>query len=132
MARYVIDLEAALRLAKEGGSWSPDHTLLAPTLLRSQVLDALFRRVRSGEMTEAEGLALNAEFGRLKIRYLGDAVLRRRAWAVAEQAGMSSTFDAECIALTLLQGDALVTEDASLSKNASEFVQVKPYAAILS
>ena len=44
---------------------------------------------------------------RLSIRLLGDGVLRRRAWDVADELGWASTYDAEYIALTQLQADAL-------------------------
>ena len=54
--------------------------------------------------------------GRMKIRLLGDAVLRRTAWKYADQLGWASTYDAEYIALTKLQGDALITLDPALAK----------------
>ena len=53
----------------------------------------------------------------MPIRLLGDAVLRRRAWEVADRLGWASTFDAEYVALTLLQGDAFVTLDADLARS---------------
>ena len=52
----------------------------------------------------------------MPIRLLGDAVLRRKAWAIAEQLGWVETFDAECVALTQLQADAFVTLDAELAR----------------
>lgn len=55
--------------------------------------------------------------GRIKIRLLGDAVLRRRAWEVADQLGWASTYDAEYVALTQLQADAFVTTDAELASS---------------
>jgi predicted nucleic acid-binding protein len=45
----------------------------------------------------------------MKLRLLGDAVLRRRAWEPADRLGWAETYDAEYLALTQLQGDALVT-----------------------
>ncbi len=53
----------------------------------------------------------------LPIRLLGDAVLRRRAWALAERLGWGATYDAEYVALTLLQADALVTRNATLARS---------------
>jgi hypothetical protein len=44
--------------------------------------------------------------GRMPIRLLGDAVLRRRAWELADQLGWASTYNAEYVALTQLQADA--------------------------
>jgi predicted nucleic acid-binding protein len=52
----------------------------------------------------------------------GDAVLRRRAWDVAEQLGWASTCDAEYVALTQLQADAFVTLDANLARRVEGIV----------
>ncbi len=38
-------------------------------------------------------------------------MLRRKAWALAERLGLAETYDAEFVALTQLQADALVTPD---------------------
>jgi hypothetical protein len=38
----------------------------------------LFKRVRSGDLAEERGLAINDRFAKLKISFLGDAVMRRR------------------------------------------------------
>ena len=131
MGRFVIDVGVAVRVTGDETEIAPSHTLLAPTLLRSQVLDVLFSRVRNGELPKEVALDLNARFGKLKVRYLGDAVLRRRAWALAERTGMASTFHAEYLALTQLQADALVTEDSDLISKATGIVTVRPFAALL-
>jgi predicted nucleic acid-binding protein len=52
----------------------------------------------------------------MPIRLLGDAVLRRRAWDLAEQLGWAETYDAEYVALTQLQADAFVTRDAERAR----------------
>jgi len=49
------------------------------------------------------------------MRLLGDAVLRKVAWEVADQLGSASTYDAEYIALTTLQADALVAMEDDLA-----------------
>jgi predicted nucleic acid-binding protein len=59
----------------------------------------------------------------MKIRLLGDAVLRRRAWEIADQLGWTSTYDAEYIALTQLQADAFVTMDAKLARSVKGIVE---------
>jgi predicted nucleic acid-binding protein len=100
------------------------HQLLAPTLLRSQVLSQLHEAVHRGEIAADVGRDLLARTGQIKIRYLGDAVLRRRAWDLAETLGWASTYDAEYVALTQLQGDALVTLDPALARLAAEVVHV--------
>ena len=56
------------------------------------------------------------------IRLLGDSVLRRTAWKVADQLGWSSTYDAEYVALTQLQADAMITLDAELARSVAGLV----------
>jgi predicted nucleic acid-binding protein len=63
-----------------------------------------------------------AQMARIRIRLLGDAVLRRRAWEVADQLGWASTYDAEYVALTQLQADAFVTVDAALARRVDGIV----------
>jgi predicted nucleic acid-binding protein len=60
--------------------------------------------------------------GRMPIRLLGDAVLRRRAWEVADQLGWASTYNAEYVALTQLQADAFVTLDVDLARSVEGIV----------
>jgi hypothetical protein len=64
-----------------------EHQVLAPTLLRSQLLTLLYQAVRSGEMTKNDAeRQLNYVRG-LRIRLLGDRVLQNVAWKVADQLG---------------------------------------------
>lgn len=124
IARVVIDPDTAILIASDDIVSDPSYALLAPTLLRSQVLDRLFKRVRSGELAEEDGLAINARFAKLKIRFLGDAVMRRQAWAIADRKGLGTTELAEYIALTQLQADALATADMSLIASAGGLVSI--------
>jgi predicted nucleic acid-binding protein len=94
-----------------------EHELLAPTLLRSQTLSTLHEAVRRGELPADVARERLARINRMPIRLLGDAVLRRRAWEVADRLGWASTYDAEYVALTQLQADALVTLDAELARS---------------
>lgn len=131
MTRFVIDAETALRLVAEDATPGPDHELLAPVLMRSHVLDRLYRQVRVGEIDRDAARDLNARFARLKLRYLGDAVLRRRAWDVAERTDAPGTGLAEYIALVQLQADALVAADPALLGMAEGLVPVQPFEALL-
>jgi len=54
MTRYVIGPDVAVRLAGENAVIRGEHQLLAPALLRSQVLSLLYQAVRRGEMTRKE------------------------------------------------------------------------------
>ncbi len=122
MTRYVVDTSAVLHLASEDVQVSPEHDLLAPTLLRSQVLSTLHEAVHGGELTAQVARERLDRFGRIKIRLLGDAVLRRTAWKVADQLGCASTYEAEYVALTQLQAEALVTMDTDLARRVEGLV----------
>ncbi len=126
MVRYVIDVSVVMHLLTNGLNVAPDCRLVAPSSIRSGVLNTLFGEVQRGRLTRDDGLALHASFSTMKIRLLGDKVLRRRAWEIAEDLGWDSTERAEFIALTQLQADALVTLDDELARAASGRVQVAP------
>jgi predicted nucleic acid-binding protein len=117
MTRFVVDAGAVLHLASARIEVSGEHELLAPTLLRSQTLSALHEAVHRGEIPADDALEHLTWIRRMPIRLLGDAVLRRRAWEVADQLGWASTYDAEYVALTQLQADAFVTLDAELARS---------------
>jgi predicted nucleic acid-binding protein len=122
MTRFVVDAGAVLHLASAGVEVPRAHKLLAPTLLRSQTLSALHEAVHRGEMPAGVARDHLARIGAMPIRLLGDAVLRRRAWDLAVKLGWSSTYDAEYVALTQLQADALVTLDAELARSVEGIV----------
>lgn len=122
MTRFVVDAGVVLRLASESFEIPDQHELLAPTLLRSQTLSVLHEAVQRGELPAGVARDRLACIGRIKIRLLGDAVLRRRAWEVADQLGWASTYDAEYVALTLLQADAFVTLDVKLARSVEGIV----------
>ncbi len=122
MTRFVVDASAVLHLASADVEVSGEHELLAPTLLRSQTLSALHEAVQRGEMPADVGRERLARIGKMPIRLLGDAVLRRRAWEVADRLGWASTYNAEYVALTQLQADALMTLDQELARSVEGIV----------
>ena len=122
MTRFVVDAGAVLHLVGTGIEVSGEHELLAPTLLRSQVLSGLHEAVARGELPADVARDRLARIGRLPIRLLGDGVLRRRAWTLADQLGWASTYDAEYVALTQLQADALITLNAELARGVEGIV----------
>lgn len=130
MTKYVIGPDAALRLAHEQAVIGDDHQLLAPTLFRSQTLSLLYHEVHRGKLTKADAQRRLDYIRRLRIRLLGDRVLQNVAWRVADQLGWGDTFNAEYIALTQLQADALVTLDDELARAAKELVTVAPIDAL--
>src|SRR5437762_14342675 len=128
--RFVVDSGVVLRLAGDGIEAAAEHELLAPTLLRSQTLSALHEAVHGGEIPQEVALDRLTRISALPIRLLGDAVLRRRAWVVAEQLGWAETYDAEYVALTLLQADAFVTLDSELARRVEGIVPTATIEAL--
>jgi predicted nucleic acid-binding protein len=122
MTRFVVDATAVLHLASAGIADPGAHQLLAPTLLRSQTLSRLHEAVQRGELPAEVARDRLARIGRMPIRLLGDAVLRHRAWDLADRLGWASTYSAEYVALTQLQADALVTLDADLARSVEGIV----------
>ncbi|GAA2725473.1 type II toxin-antitoxin system VapC family toxin [Cellulomonas aerilata] len=124
MSRYVVDAGAVLHLVTHGITVHAQHELLAPTLLRSQVMSLLHEAVQRGDLADDVARDRLAKAGRIKIRLLGDAVMRRRAWEVADRLGWWETYGAEYVALTQLQADALVTTNRDFAHAAAGLVTV--------
>jgi hypothetical protein len=130
VARYVIDAPTLLHVVAEGVEVDSGHQLVAPNLIRSQALALLLAAVRRGELTEPVALQHHERITELKMRLLGDRVSRRTAWTIARAQGWDTTFDAEYLAVTRLQADALVTIDPAMAARAADIVPVAPLAAL--
>ena len=130
MSRFVIDCETLLRIAAGEIQVAADHKLVAPTLVRSQALSALYEAARRDEISAAEGIERVTRINSLKVRFLGDKVLQRTAWKVADELGWKTTFDAEFVALTQLQADAFVTSDSDLARAVSGLVKTTSIDAL--
>ena len=111
VTRFVVDCDALLRIAAGEIEVAGEHKLVAPTLVRSQALAALYQAARRGEISPGEGIERVTRINSLKVRFLGDKVLQRTAWRVADQLGWETTYNAEFVALTQLQADVFVTSD---------------------
>ena len=130
MARFVVDCETLLRIAAGEIEVAAEHKLVAPTLVRSQALAALYEAARRGEISAAEGLERVTRINSLKVRFLGDKVLQRTAWKVAEELGWETTYDAEFVALTQLQADIFVTADRDLKRAIAGLVETATIDAL--
>jgi predicted nucleic acid-binding protein len=130
VTKFVVDCNVVLRLAADEIEVAPQHELLAPTLLRSQTLSALHEAVHAGKLKPDVARERLRRVGRMTIRLLGDAVLRRRAWEIADDLGWPDTYTAEYIALTQLQGDAFVTLDAKLARRVKGIVETATIDAL--
>ena len=124
MTRFVIGADVALHLAQIKAVVPTEHQLLAPTLIRSQVLAELYARVQRGELDRETAERQLDHLRALRLRLLGDRVLQGLAWKIADQLRWPDTFMAEYIALTQLQADAFVCMDAALARAVSGIVTV--------
>lgn len=130
MTRFVLDAPAVLALVESGTPVGEGHELLAPTLVRSQTLSLLHEAVHRGDLTEELARERLAALQGLRLRLLGDAVLRKVAWELATELGWTWTYDAEYVALTRLQADALVTLDPDLARDVRHLVRVAPLSEV--
>ena len=130
MTRFVVDASAVIQIASEAVEVRGGYELLAPTLLRSQTLSVLHEAVQRGEIPADVARVRLERIWKMPIRLLGDAVLRRRAWEIADRLGWASTYDAEYVALTLLQADAFVTLDEELARSVEGIVAIASIDAL--
>lgn len=131
MTRYVIGPDVALRLARDEAVIRGEHQLLAPAVLRSQLLSLLYQAVYRGEMTKKVAEQQLSYVRGLQIRLLGDRVLQATAWKVADRLRWPDTLDAEYVALTQLQADAFITLDRRLAAAVADLVTIAPLEALV-
>ncbi|MEU7903452.1 hypothetical protein [Actinoplanes sp. NPDC049118] len=131
MARYVIDAPTLLHLVDNALTVDRSHRLVAPNIIRSEALQLLLRDVRRGGRTDHAALEVHEQITGLKMRLLGDRVSRTTAWRIARQEDWDTLRDAEYLAVTRLQADALVTVDPLLAAKAESIVAVAPLHALL-
>lgn len=124
MKRFVIGPDVVLHLAATRAAIPAQNRLLAPTLLRSHALALLYGGVRRGELDRREAQDRLDYMRSLKLRLLGDRVLQRVAWDIAERLEWPDTYQAEYLALTRLQADIFVTLDRDLARIARNVVPV--------
>ena len=130
MTRFVVDCPTLLEIAAGDIEVAAGHQLVAPTLVRSQALSALYQAARRGEISTAVGIERIRRINSLKVRFLGDKVLQQTAWRVADQLGWETTYDAEFVALTQLQADVFVTSDRDLARAVSGLVETATIDAL--
>ncbi len=130
MTRYVIDARTLLHIVANSIQLNPRHQIVAPNVIRSQALSLLFEAVRNGELTEDLALQHHQRLSELKMRLLGDRVSRRTAWRIAREQDWETTYDAEYLAVTELQADALITIDPAMARKARNVVPLADLDAL--
>ena len=131
MTRFAIDALTLLHLIDNDVRVDPSHQLVAPNSIRSEALQLLLQDVRSGKRTERAALETHERITELKMRLLGDRVSRSTAWRIAREHDWDSLREAEYLAITRLQADALVTLDPTLAARAADVVPVASLDALL-
>ena len=129
--RYGVDAATILHVLAEELDLSPEHQLVAPVLVRSEVLSLLHAAVHGGKLDAKAARARLERFNRMKIRYLNDKVSRAVAWRIADELGWAETYKAEYLAVTRLQADALVALDAAIARAAEGIVPTASLEALL-
>jgi predicted nucleic acid-binding protein len=127
MTRYAIVPDVAIRLAHDEVVIRGGHQILAPSLLRSQVLSLPYQAARRGDVIRRDAQRQLSYVRGLRIRVLGDRVLQDVAWKAV---GWLDIFDAEYVALTQLHADALITLDRHLADAVKDLVTVGPIKAL--
>ena len=131
MARYVIDALTLLHIIDNALPLDPSHQIVAPNSIRSEALQLLLADVRRGARTDEAALATHERVTELKMRLLGDRVSRGAAWKLARQNDWDTLHDAEYLAVTKLQADALITTNADLATRAKGIVPLEALEALL-
>ena len=131
VGRYVIDAQTLLQLVDRHVAVDPSHQLVAPTRIRSEALELLLDDVNNGVRPERHALNAHTRMTELKMRLLGDRMSRGTAWKIAREHGWPTLRDAEYLAVTRLQADALVTVDPGLAAKADGVVPVAPLQYLL-
>ena len=131
MSRYVIDARTLLQLVDQHVLLNPDNGLVAPTRIRSEALQLLLDEVNQGVRDQRDALTAHTRMTELTMRLLGDRMSRSTAWKIARAQGRPTLRDAEYLAVTRLQADALVTVDPELAAKADGIVPVAPWKSLL-
>lgn len=130
MTRYVIDPSTLVELVGRDLRVDPNHQLVAPNSPRSEALQLLLDEVRQGKRSEKAAVLTHEQLTGLKIRLLGYRVSRTTGWRIAIEHGWDTLRDAEYLAITQLQADALITLDPDLAAKAHDIVAVAPIESL--
>jgi predicted nucleic acid-binding protein len=131
MSRFVIDAVTLLHIVDTELAVDPAHQLVAPNSIRTEALQLLLDDVRAGKRTDRVALQLHERMTERKMRLLGDRGSRGLAWRIAREHDWPNLRDAEYVAITRLQADALATIDRELAARAAAVVPVASVDALL-
>ncbi|TQK18858.1 hypothetical protein FBY40_1347 [Microbacterium sp. SLBN-154] len=128
--RFAIDAATALRLLADGRDVASTHSLVAPAIMRSDALRAVYADVRAGRLDDRAAKRTLEALASQRVRVLADRVSRATAFALARERDWDDAGPAEYLAVAKLQADAIITEDAMLVAGAAGVVEVAEYEAL--
>ena len=129
--RVVIDAQVAIDLAFNGATIPPHTAWRPPRYCVRRHSPWYTNRCTAARSTNAPDEKVLDDIRGLRIRLLGDQSLQDHAWRIAATLNWPDTYQAEYIAPTQLQADALATADHELSAAARTFVHTVSPADIL-
>jgi predicted nucleic acid-binding protein len=88
--------------------------LLAPSLLPNEVTNAIYRRLRRGDLSEASADDAIARFARSRFQLLAPADLAQKAYAFAKRHQLGAIYDSLHVVLARDLGADLWTDDRTL------------------
>src|SRR5690625_7412020 len=111
VTRYVIGPDVALEFARRRSRPAGGVQLVAPTLIRSQLLARLYRAVQAGQLNKTAPDEYLDHPRMPRIRLPGDRGRQRAAWPGATHFAGPAADAAEPHALSPSRADAFVTLD---------------------
>ena len=122
----VIDASAAIQacLSVDGFDGIGGRDLIAPTLLWSETNSVLHEMKWRGRISADLAVVAIARLKEASIRRRQPSRLSAEAWRIADDFGWAKTYDAEYVALAILESCPLLTIDARLRKTASRTIDV--------
>ncbi len=102
-------------------SWGEANTqLVAPALLRYEATNALFQKVKKGQLTLGTTSELVRVMLALPVQLYTDLELHTRAFQIAQELSLGATYDAYYLALADQLQCELWTRNAKLTRAASQ------------
>lgn len=113
--KWLVDEPHSDRAAERLRAWAgAGLQLLAPDLIAAEVANALYKRVRRGDLTHDDAQALLAQLLDLGIELAPLSVLTPDALRLAHRFGSAACYDAHFLALAAREGCELWTADERL------------------
>lgn len=122
----VVDANIVVQVVLSGGELGPlaGHELIAPPLLRAEVLSSISEIAYRGEIPPDAARDAALRVAAIDVRLDRPDGLDERAWDVARSLGWAKTYDAEYVALALIHEVPLLTLDARLRRGAGHLVSM--------